>query len=360
MIRYILKKIRQSVFILLGVITLIFILFNVIPADPARMIAGQHATTETLENIREELGLNKSPFARYFHYLNDVLPISLHSKNSESFYFYESTRYGGTQIISAAKWCLVVKWPYLGESFQSQRDVRTVISQTFPNTLILAFSSIILASVLGIILGLLAAVFKDSLYDRFSLFVSAIGMSVPSFFAAIIIGWFFAIVLGKYTNLNLTGNLYEIDDLGRGKFLALKNLILPSITLGIRPLAIVLQLTRNSLLDTLDQDYIRTAKAKGLSFFRVLYSHALRNALNPVITAISGWFASLMAGVIFVEYIFGWKGLGTVIVNSLNNQDTPLVTGCILTIALLFIIVNILVDILYSVLDPRIKQYEKN
>lgn len=360
MIKYILKKIRQSGFILLGVVTLIFILFNIIPADPARMIAGQHATTESLNNIREELGLNKSPITRYFHYLNDVSPVSYHSKNVESFFNYDVNKYGGAEIITTSKWCLIIKWPYLGESFQTQRDVRTVIGKTFPNTLILAFSSIVLASVLGILMGLLAAVFKDSFYDKISLFLSAIGMSVPSFFAAIIIGWFFAIVLGNYTNLNLTGNLYEIDDLGRGKFLNLKNLILPSITLGIRPLAIVLQLTRNSLLDTLNQDYIRTAKAKGLSFFRVLYNHALRNALNPVITAISGWFASLMAGVIFVEYIFGWKGLGTVIVNALNNQDTPLVTGCILTIALLFIIVNILVDIMYSVLDPRIKQYEKN
>ena len=133
---------------------------------------------------------------------------------------------------------------------------------------------------------------------------------------------------------NLTGNIFEVDDLGGDIRLVLKNLILPALTLAIRPLSVIMQLSRNSLLDVLSQDYIRTAWSKGLSYSRIIYRHALRNALNPVVTAVSGWFASLMAGVIFVEYIFGWKGLGFVIVNALNNYDFPLVLGSVVFISL--------------------------
>ena len=137
--------------------------------------------------------------------------------------------------------------------------------------------------------------------------------------------------------------------------LQLKNLILPAFTLGIRPLAVVTQLSRSSMLEVLNQDYIRTARAKGLKLSRIILKHALKNSLNPVITAISGWFASLMAGVIFVEYIFGWRGLGYVMVDALNNYDLPLVMGCVITIAVIFIFINIIVDIMYSILDPRIQ-----
>jgi peptide/nickel transport system permease protein len=146
-----------------------------------------------------------------------------------------------------------------------------------------------------------------------------------------------------------------MDDFGEGVHLRLKNLILPALTLGIRPLAIVIQLSRNSMLEVLSQDYIVTAQAKGLKFSRILFKHALRNSLNPVITAVSGWFASLMAGIVFVEYIFGWKGLGYVIVDALNKYDLPVVMGSVLTIALFFIIINVLVDISYALLDPRVR-----
>ena len=180
-------------------------------------------------------------------------------------------------------------------------------------------------------------------------------MSLPSFFAAILIGWLFAYKLQDFTGLNLTGNLFEVDEMGQGTHLSLKNLILPAITLGIRPLSVVVQLSRNSMLDVLSQDYIRTARAKGLSFTRVLMKHALKNSMNPLVTAVSGWFASLMAGVIFVEYIFGWKGLGYVIVNALNHYDYPLVLGSVIMISLIFVVINILVDLIYAWLDPRIR-----
>ena len=150
------------------------------------------------------------------------------------------------------------------------------------------------------------------------------------------------------------GSLYTLDPF-EGKVLTLQNLILPAFTLGIRPLAIIVQLTRSSLLDVLSQDYIRTAKSKGLSFFRVIFKHALKNALNPVITTMSGWFASLLAGAVFIEYIFGWKGIGLQLFNALEKYDLPVAMGVTLFLSVVFVVVNIIVDILYAVLDPRVR-----
>ncbi|MBW6479160.1 MAG: ABC transporter permease, partial [Bacteroidales bacterium] len=208
---------------------------------------------------------------------------------------------------------------------------------------------------LGVVLGIFSAIKNNSFVSKFILVFSVSGMSLPSFFAAIIIAWLFAFVLADYTGLNMTGSLWAVDDFGRGEYIQWKNLILPAVTLGIRPLAIVAELTRSSLINVLSQDYIRTAKAKGLSFYRVITRHALKNAMNPVITAISGWFASLMAGAVFVEYVFDWKGIGIVIVDSLETYDFPLIMGAVLIISVMLVIINIIVDIMYGILDPRIR-----
>ena len=219
----------------------------------------------------------------------------------------------------------------------------------------MAVSSICIALLIGILLGVLAAIYKDSWIDKLALFFSVLGMSVPSFFSAILFAWFFGFLLADITGLSMTGSLYEVDDYGRGEFIKLKNLILPAITLGIRPLSVIVQLTRNSLLEVLKMDYMRTAIAKGLSKFVVLFKHGLRNALNPVVTAVSGWFASMLAGAVFVEYIFAWNGIGKEIVDALNNLDLPVVMGAVLFIATIFVVVNIVVDIIYGILDPRIR-----
>ena len=356
MMSFLIKRILYAFLILWGVVSIIFILFNVLPGDPARMLMGQRSDVASLEAIREDLGLNRSTGEQYLKYLNDLSPLSVHSVDSSSFFYLDRAKYAPYQtLFQTGEKKVVLKTPYLRRSYQSKKDVSSIIGSTIPNTFILAFSSIIFASLTGIFLGIIAAVKKDSLFDRLSIFFSAFGMSLPSFFAAIIIGWFFAFVLSDYTGLNLTGNLYEMDDFGEGVHLRLKNLILPALTLGIRPLAIVIQLSRNSMLEVLSQDYITTARAKGLKYSRILFKHALRNSLNPVITAVSGWFASLMAGIVFVEYIFGWKGLGYVIVDALNKYDLPVVMGSVLTIASFFIIINVLVDISYAILDPRVR-----
>jgi peptide/nickel transport system permease protein len=250
----------------------------------------------------------------------------------------------------------VIKTPYLRESFTKQgKKVTEVIGETIPNTFVLAVSAIIIAIILGIIFGIFSALYKDTWIDKTIQILSTLGMSVPSFFSAILFAWFFGFVLHNYTNLEMTGSLYELDDFGEKMTIQWKNLILPAVVLGIRPLAVVIQLMRNSLLEVMGQDYIRTARAKGLSEFQVIKNHAVKNALNPVVTAISGWFASMLAGAVFVEYIFGWNGLGKEIVNALNTLDLPVIMGSVLVIAIVFITINIFVDIIYAWLDPRVK-----
>jgi len=170
----------------------------------------------------------------------------------------------------------------------------------------------------------------------------------------IVVAYLFGFVWSDYTGLHMTGSLYETDPFA-GRTINLNNLILPAITLGIRPLAIIVQLTRSAMLDVLHQDYIRTAYAKGLPGQLVVLRHALRNALNPVITAITGWFAELLAGAFFVEYIFGWKGIGKVTVDALEKFDFPVLMGAVLFTAGIFVIINLLADLLYTTIDPRIK-----
>lgn len=356
MIYYFFKRTGYSLVVLFGVVSLVFILFSIIPGDPARMMLGQRSDEESLKAIKKDLGLDKPKYLQYLKYLNDLSPLSWHTKNANSFFYFDKEIYStSTQVFQTNKYTLVLKTPYLRRSYQSKKPVLNILTETLPNTFVLALSAIILAALGGIILGILSALKKDSWFDRSALIFSALGMSVPSFFAAILIGWLFAFFLGEYTGLNLTGNLFVVDDFGEGRHFEIANLILPAFTLGIRPLSVIMQLTRGSLLEVMGQDYIRTARAKGLTTRQVIVKHALQNALNPVVTSISGWFASLMAGVVFIEYIFGWKGTGFVIVQALNTYDLPVVIGCVLTISVIFVLINMLVDILYALLDPRVR-----
>ncbi|MEX0981706.1 MAG: ABC transporter permease [Bacteroidales bacterium] len=358
MFKRFLRRIIYGFLVLWGVVTLVFILFNVLPGDPARMMLGQRSDMQTVEMIQKELGLDRKLVVQYARYLNDLSPVSVYNTSDpETYFYFIADRYSGyLRVLTLNGISLILKTPYLGISYQNQRTVFDMIVDVIPATFLLAVTAIIFAFIAGLFIGILCAVGKDTWFDRFSLILSTIGVSMPSFFTAILFGWFFAFVLADVTHLNLTGNIYEIDDYGVGKTLRLKNLILPAVTLGVRPLSIIIQLSRNAMLDVLGQEYIRTARAKGLRFSRIILHHALRNSLNPVITAVSGWFASLMAGVVFIEYIFGWKGLGYLIVNALNQYDMPVVLGSVITIAAFFVLINILVDISYALLDPRVRR----
>jgi len=353
--KYILSKIIYSIIVLWGVVTAIFFLFNVLPGDPATIILGQRANKEQVEAIHKDLGLDLPILTQYFLYLNDLSPLSIHtSEDRTSHWFYDTEKYTGFTLIPLGNKQIVLKMPYLRRSYITKRPVSEIILETLPETAVLAFSSIIIASVLGILLGILAAIKFNSWYDKVSLVLSVLGMAAPSFFVGLIIAWLFGYVLRDYTGLSPTGSLFELD-VWEGEKIQLKNLILPAITLGVRPLAIIVQLMRSSLLDVLSQDYIRTARAKGLSGYAIIFKHALKNALNPVITTISGWFAGLMAGAVFVEYIFNWKGIGYEVYEALSKNDLPVVMGSTLVFATIFVFTNMLVDILYGFLDPRVR-----
>src|SRR6185312_7455670 len=329
MLQLLLKKLLYGVLVLAGVVVIVFFIFQAF-ADPARLVAGQTGDKNTMDNIRKELYLDQPKWKQFLLYINDVSPVSIDTKKE-----IEEKKLHGFFIGGNTK--VGLKVPYLRRSYQTKKDVVDVLLEALPGTLMLAFAAMLLATLAGIFLGVLAAVKQNTWLDTSSVFASVIGISAPSFFMAIVIAYLFGIVLHSYTGLPLTGSWFNIDETNGERYLTLQNLILPAVTLGIRPLAIITQLTRSSMLDVLSQDYIRTAYAKGLSRPQVIYRHALRNALNPVITAITGWFSELLAGAFFVEYIFGWQGIGKVTVNALEKLDYPIVMGSVLLSATIFV-----------------------
>ena len=350
-------KLFNILFTLFGVVTVIFFLFQILPGDPARMMMDQNEDAEQLKIIQKKYGFDQPILNQYLYYLNDLSILSIHSKNPDKLNFLNKKKYSSKTLLSFEQSSIVIKFPYLRESYQRRGvKVTTIIKDTFPNTVVLAISSIIIATIFGLIFGIISALNKGTFLDNFIQLLSTFGMSMPSFLSSIIFAWIFGFVLSEYTNLNMTGSLYELDDFGEEYRLVLKNLILPSIVLGIRPIAVISMMMRNSLIETLRKNYVITAYAKGLSKSKVILNHCIKNSLNPVITALSGWFASLLAGSVFVEYIFGWNGLGREIVNSLNVLDVPVIIGSVLVISFAFIMINIFVDYIYKYLDPRITQ----
>ncbi len=346
MLSYFAKKLFYGLLVMLGVIIVVFFLFQGF-GDPSRLIIGQRADAATQENIRKELYLDKPKWQQFLLYLDDVSPVSIYSSAQ-----IEEKKINGLFIGKKTK--LVFKLPYLRRSYQTKKNVWDVLMEALPGTIILAATAILFATLVGIALGVLAAIKKNTWMDTSTIFASVLGISAPSFFMGILIAYLFGFVFSHFTGLHMTGSLFDTDPFA-GRQLQLQNLILPALTLGIRPLAIIVQLTRGAMLDVMNQDYIRTAYAKGLSKRAVIWKHALRNALNPVITAITGWFAELLAGAFFVEYIFGWKGIGKTTVDALEKLDFPVVMGSVLITSAFFILVNIIADLLYGIVDPRVR-----
>lgn len=396
---------------LFGVVTLVFFLFGLVP-DPARELAGQTESEEVVEAIRAKYNLDLSLGHRYALFINDVSPISLYATNESSRRYRSGEEVGGVVLFSGDENKLLLKAPYLGRSYLTDRSVSAILKDAFPGTLVLAIVAMVFAMIVGILLGLWSALNEGTWIDRMILLTASVGMSGPSFFMAILIAWIggfllydsvvislwiivlplSAMVLQKFvlkrkvrwlfggsvvlsfvlwigsakwgipslglvlpgTGLPMNGSLYTVD-VWQGEQLALKNLVLPALTLGIRPLAVVAQLMRNSVLEVKRQDFVRTARAKGLSEVRIMSKHILRNALNPVLTAASGWLASMLAGAVFVEFVFGWKGMGLEVFRSLEKNDLPVVMGAVMVIAVLFVVINTLVDLVYGWIDPRVR-----
>jgi peptide/nickel transport system permease protein len=332
--------------VLAGVVTVVFWLFQGL-GDPERVMMGQAGDSTTLQNIRKDFHLDEPRWKQYVLYLNDLSPVSYYQRKD-----FESLSLSG--IFLGKDSGLSIKFPYLRKSYHSRENVAVLISGALPGTIMLALAAILFAAVLGIALGVIASVNKGTIWDTGALATSIAGISVPSFFMAILMAWIFGFLLSDFTGLSMTGSWKEIDFTTGEEIFRLDHLILPAITLGIRPLAIITQLTRSVMLEELQKDYIQTAYAKGLKKSRVVVRHALRNALNPVVTAITGWFAELLAGAFFIEYIFGWNGLGKLTVDAVEHLDYPLVMGSVLVSSMIFILIGILTDVLYALLDPRV------
>lgn len=346
MLAFLLKKTGYGILVLVGVVIVVFFLFQGF-GDPARLVLGQTGDSATLASVRKDLALDQPKWKQFLLYVNDVSPIGITTKKDIREKDLHGYFFGGEVQVG-------IKVPYLRRSYQNRRPVMDILMEALPGTMILAFTAIIFATFIGILLGVLSAVKQNTWMDSSAVFASVLGISAPSFFMGIVIAYIFGFLLHQYTGLFMTGSLFDYDVVS-GKHLALRNLWLPALTLGIRPLAIITQLTRSAMLDVLGKDYIRTAYAKGLPKKTVIWKHALPNALNPVATAITGWFAELLAGSFFVEFIFNWKGIGKTTVDALENLDFPVVMGSVLITATFFVIVNILSDLLYATLDPRIK-----
>lgn len=369
--RWLGKRALQALLVLWGLVTLVFVLFYVLPADSAQMTLGQRSDPETLAQIQKELGLDLPWGWRYLHFLNDLSPLSVYRAGAgaasgavaasgagrvtgPAASAWWSWRPGGIQ----GNWVVCLKGPYLGRSYQSRREVGVMLQEAFGGTLVLALTAMLLATVLGIGLGTWAAFTHKPWLEGLIVGGSMVGVAAPSFLVSLVLAYVFGYLLSPWTGLHMSGHLWELDATG-GPRLALQNLILPAVTLGLRPLSVVVQLTRDSITEVMKQDYIRTARAKGLSPWLVWWRHTLPNAMNPVVTALSGWLSSLLAGAVFVEYVFGWKGMGKLTVDALMVFDLPVVMGVVLCSGTLFVLVNVLVDWLYTVLDPRVALNER-
>ncbi len=316
----------------LGVLLIVFTIAHLTPADPAIVLLGEHATPEALARIRGQLHLNDPLPIQFMRYLTDVL-------------------HGD-----------------LGNSVRNNERVTTELSTRFPATIELAFAAMLIASAVGILTGIIAATRQNSFFDGASMFVALFGFSMPIFWFGLMLILLFAAYLGwfpisgrlDYTvEVTRITNLYLLDALVTRNWEAfgnaLSHLVLPAITLSTVPLAIIARMTRSSLLEVLRQDYVRTARAKGVAERRVITRHAFKNAAIPVITVIGLNVGSLLGGAILTETIFAWPGVGRLVVDAIFERNYPVVQGAVLVIALIFVLVNLLVDLSYAYLDPRIR-----
>lgn len=306
MAAYIVRNLIYSLFIIIGVLTVTFCLLYIIPGDPARMMLGQRADVASVEAVREELGLNKPMYVQYARFMGNAFQGDL------------------------------------GRSYSSNRQVVQTILEKLPATALLSFSALLISSILGVLIGIISATKKYTLTDNVSMLFALFGISFPTFAFGLIMALVFGHLLKWFP---ISGYIND----------GWQYLILPMLTLALRPLAITARITRSSMLDVMNQDYVRTAKAKGLSSYNVIFKHTLRNALNPVVTTISASLAATLGGVFFIEYIFNWPGIGLLAIDAIFKLDFPMIQGTVLFSAIVFVIINFFVDIIYATLDPKVK-----
>ncbi|YCA44179.1 ABC transporter permease [Bacillus sp. JZ8] len=332
MITYIIRRLLMLVPVLVGLSLIVFFMIRAIPGNPAQVILGQLATKEAIDSLTKELGLNEPWYTQYFHYIGNLLTGDL------------------------------------GESLRTKNPISEELWPYLTATLELSLVAIIIAIVVGVNAGIISAWFQNSWFDYIAMLLALIGVSMPIFWLGLMEQWLFAIqwdllpTAGREDIRNpidsITG-LYIIDTLAQGKWdqfaVVIKHLALPSVALATIPMAIIARITRSSMLEVMRSDFIRTARAKGLRMFWVVYRHSLKNAVIPILTVIGLQFGVLLGGAILTETIFSWPGIGRYIYEAIGYRDYPVIQSGILIIALIFVCINLIVDLLYTVIDPRIK-----
>ena len=303
MYQYIMRRLLLTIPVVIGVSLLVFSLIRLLPGDPARALAGVTATPEYIEQVRERYGLNDPVYVQYGNFMRGLVTGDL------------------------------------GVSTFSRRPVTTEIGERFPRTLTLASLSLLIATVVGVSAGIVSATRRNSIFDNASMFVALVGVAAPVFWMALMLQLLFAVQLRWLPATGMGG---------------ISHLVLPSITLGMASAALMARITRSSMLDVLKQDFITTARSKGLAERVVIYKHALKNALIPVVTVLGLQFGILLGGAVLTETVFAWPGVGRLLVDSILRRDYPVVQGTVMLLAFLFVIINLVVDVIYAFLDPRI------
>jgi peptide/nickel transport system permease protein len=331
MLAHIIRRILLLFPTLLGISIIIFLMMHITPGDPAELLLGERATEPALEALREHLGLNEPLYIQYGMFLKRLMKGDL------------------------------------GETIWTRQKVWVEVKQRFPATIELSVAAMLISSLLGVILGIISATKQYSLFDYLSMLGALVGVSMPIFWLGLVLMLIFSLHLGWFPmsgrlgvgiELDAITNFYILDALLTKNWAAFKDVLwhltLPALTLSTIPIAIVARMTRSSMLEVLRQDYIKTAKAKGLSPGIVIIKHALRNALIPVITVIGLMFGILMAGAILTETIFAWPGVGKWLYDAVLQRDYMVIQGGTLFVAAIFVIINLVVDILYAVINPKI------
>lgn len=311
--KYIIKRMVMLIPVIIGVTLIVFGIMDMSPGDPAQIILGSDASQETLELLREELGLNRPLVVRYFSYMGGLLRGDL------------------------------------GTSYKTGLSVASQIAEKLPNTLLLASASMVIATAIGIPFGIISAKKPYTALDNICMVIALVGLSAPAFWAGLVAVIVFALKLGWFPAAGM----------GEGFFGMLRSLVLPACTVGISTAAVVTRQTRSSVLDVVNQDYIDTARAKGVKESVVTRRHMLKNALIPIITVAGLQYGVLLGGSVATETVFAWPGLGRFIIDSIKTKDIPAVMGSVIILAIISTIVNLAVDILYAFVDPRIKSQYK-
>lgn len=306
MARYALRRIVEAIPVFLGVVLVVFLLYSVVPGDPARLLAGQRGDPETIARIRADWGLDRPLHEQFFSFVWSAIRFDL------------------------------------GRSYRNNMDVLDAILLRVPATLELVVASLLLGGVVGISVGIISAVRQNTFLDYLAMTGAVIGISAPTFWIGLLLILVFALKLGWIPGVGY----------GDGRWIYL---VLPAVTLATRPMALLARITRSAMLETIRQDYIRTARAKGLSEWAVTVKHALRNALIPVVTILGTETAAMLGGVVVTETVFAWPGLGRLFVEALTFRDYPIIRGQVLFLATVFIVANLIVDLSYALFDPRIR-----